>query len=395
MSATVEVGVVRGFVLDDPVRGVLDNPEHRLAGVTFVDVSDRVSSVSIQRGKNKELDTFSAGTLSVSLHNEDRFFDPVEGTAIDTIPRVPIRVSVDGEPQFTGSANTWAFDYSTSGSSKVNINSADNFQRLATQFVEDEVTPPVELSGARVERVLDMFTVDWPEDARQVDVGTVFLCDVAFDGGNALEFLQLVERTEQGALFIGKNGDLVFRSRDASAARSDDLVLFSDNGAGVPYTDLALDFGSEQFFNRIVVSAPGGSAVANNLLSQQLFGISELELDVLCASLATVQGIADFLSFKFSEPSLRFETITVNLRGVSAQDRANVLGLELGDVVQVQFTPNGEGVEIDRFAQIIGIDHSVGLDSHLVSFSFDSLEFSPFVLDDAVFGKLDTARLGF
>ena len=395
MATTVEVGVVRGFVLDDPVRGVLDNTVHTLAGVTFVDVSDRVSSVSIQRGKNRDLDTFSAATLSVSLNNEDRFFDPVEGTDIDTIPRVPVRVSVDGDAQFTGSANTWQFDYDIAGASKVSIAAADNLQRLANQVVEPGVTPPVELSGARVERVLDMFTVDWPDDARDIDAGSVSLCDVPFDGENALEYLQLVERTEQGALFIGKNGDLVFRSRDAAAARSDDLVLFSDNGAGVPYSDLTLDFGSEQFFNRVVVSAPGGTAVANNFLSQGLFGISELELDVLCSSLATAQGIADFLSFKFGEPKLRFENITVNLRGVSPTDRANVLGLELGDVVQVQFTPNGQGAEIDRFAQIIGIDHSVGVDRHEVSFSFDSLEFSPFVLDDVVFGKLDLSQLGF
>lgn len=395
MSATVEVGVVRGFVLDDPVRGVLDNPIHTLAGVTFVDVTERVSSVSIQRGKNRDLDVFSAATLGVSLNNEDRFFDPIAGTAVDTIPRVPVRVTVDGEPQFTGTANTWAFDYDVRGSSKVSISAADNFQQLAKQNLVVGVTPPVELSGSRVERVLDLFTVDWPEDARQVDEGTVSLCNVPFDGENALEYLQLVERTEQGALFVGKNGDLVFRSRDAAAARSDDLVLFSDNGSGVPFTDVQIDFGSEQFFNRVVVNAPGGTAVANNQLSQGLFGISELEVDVLCSSLATLQGIADFLVAKFGQPVLRFEKITISLDGLDAGDRASVLDLELGDVVQVQFTPNGQGGEIDRFAQVIGIDHSIGVDRHNVSFSFDSLEFSPFVLDDVVFGKLDVHQLGF
>lgn len=395
MSTTVEVGVVRGFVLDDPVRGVLDNTVHTLAGVTFVDVTERVSSVSIQRGKNRDLDAFSAGTLGVSLNNEDRFFDPVEGTAIDTIPRVPVRVRVDGDEQFTGTANTWAFDYDVRGASKVSINAADNFQQLAKQSLVEGVTPPVELSGARVQRVLDLFTVNWPEDARQVDDGSVLLLSDAFEAENALEYLQLVEKTEQGAFFVGKNGDVVFRSRDAAAARSDNLLLFSDNGLGVPFTDLQLDFGSEQFFNRVVVTAPDGVATASNLLSQGLFGVSELEVDVLGASQATLQGIADFLVAKFGEPVLRFENITVSLDGLDAGDRAAVLGLELGDVVEVQFTPNGQGVEIDRFAQVIGVDHEIGVDRHNVSFSFDSLEFSPFVLDDVVFGKLDKAQLGF
>jgi hypothetical protein len=92
---------------------------------------------------------------------------------------------------------------------------------------------------------------------------------------------------------------------------------------------------------------------------------------------------------------LRFENIRVSLDGLDAGQRADVLALELGDVAQVQFTPNGSGGEIDRYAQIIGIDHTVGIDRHDVSFSFDSLEFSPLVLDDLVFGKLDVAQLGF
>jgi len=80
MATTVEIGTIRGFVLDSTEQGVLD--QDALGGLEFVNVTDRLASVSIQRGKNRDLERYSAGSLDVSFNNEDRFFDPVYGTAI-------------------------------------------------------------------------------------------------------------------------------------------------------------------------------------------------------------------------------------------------------------------------------------------------------------------------
>jgi hypothetical protein len=72
-----------------------------------------------------------------------------------------------------------------------------------------------------------------------------------------------------------------------------------------------------------------------------------------------------------------------------------VLALEIGDVCRVKVTPNNIGSAIDRYAQIFRIEHGVEPGQHNVRFQFDPLEFAPLVLDDAVFGKLDTGHLGF
>jgi hypothetical protein len=63
------------FALDDPVRGVL-NSSYVLGGDVLVDVTNYVASASISRGKSRELDRFTAGNASVTLHNDDRTFDP-------------------------------------------------------------------------------------------------------------------------------------------------------------------------------------------------------------------------------------------------------------------------------------------------------------------------------
>jgi hypothetical protein len=341
------------------------------------------------------LDRFSAGSLDVTFHNEDRFFDPVYGTAVDVVPRAPVRVSMDGTAQFYGSVNDWGFAYSTGGKSDANLQAVDDFQFLGRQNVLSAGTPVAELTGERVERVLDMFTVDWPADRRQIDAGQNTVCEQPFEGQNALEYLQLVETSEQGQLFIGKQGDLVFRSRDSAAARSDGLVTFADDGSGVPYVGASVNYGTEQLLNRAVVSAPSGTATAFNELSEQTYGVVQEDIEVLCSSEQQLQDIADYVVERYAEPELRFDTLTVNVDVLDAGQRASVLGLDIADVALIKFTPNGVGDAVEKFGQIIRVSHSQSPGRHDVTFGFDSLEFAPLVLDDVVFGKLNSGRLGF
>jgi len=393
MATTVEVGVTRGFVLDSPEQGVLG--EDILGGLNFVDVSDRVASVSITRGKNRDLERYSAGSLDVSFHNEDRFFDPTVETTIDLVPRVPIRVSMDGDLQFVGSVNDWKFDYSTGGKSNAVVTAADDLQLLAQRNVADGGTAVEQLTGARIEAVLDQLSVDWPADQRDIDAGGVTVLDQAFEGGGALEYLQLVEATERGQLFIGKDGRLTFKDEDTGAARSDSLVTFADDGSGVGFQAAAIDFGSELLVNRAVFESAVGSATAVDDLSQLNFGIVEQEFSVLNTSQDELQALADYVVARFANPELRFSTISVNLDSLSPADRAAVLGLEISDVALIKFTPNGTGDPIEKFGQVIKISHSQSPGRHDMQFGFDSLDFAPLVLDDAVFGKLDFSRLGY
>jgi len=76
-------------------------------------------------------------------------------------------------------------------------------------------------------------------------------------------------------------------------------------------------------------------------------------------------------------------------------DQANaVLGLELGDAVQVVFTPNGIGSPISRYVSIDAIEHDVTASAHLVTLDF-SATIGGFTLDSSAFGVLDQNVLGF
>ena len=66
MATTLEIGLDIGFTLDDPIKGELDNPAYPIEGIAFTDITSYLDTLSINRGKNRELDRFNSGTLSAN-----------------------------------------------------------------------------------------------------------------------------------------------------------------------------------------------------------------------------------------------------------------------------------------------------------------------------------------
>lgn len=83
----------------------------------------------------------------------------------------------------------------------------------------------------------------------------------------------------------------------------------------------------------------------------------------------------------------------VALHKLDADQQSDVMGIDLGSISRIEFTPNNIGSSIIRFVQVISINHTVRTDRHFVEFGFQSVESAYLVLDDAEFGKLDTYGL--
>ena len=391
MATVIELGAVEGFILDDPVAGVLDNTVYTLGGTVFKDITSRVISATTSRGKNRDLDRFSSGTLNITASNEDRAFDPNYASspyAGAIVPRREVRVTVDGVRVISTTIDDWNYGYSPDGSSRAEIVATDEFTLLARQVLTAGTATP-QLSGARVSAVLDMLSVAWPDGKRSIDAGESTLGADVF-AGNALQYLQKISDSEQGLLFIAKNGDLVFRDRLDATPTTASLTDFTDDGTGIPFTLTAVNYGSELLYNQAVVTSGELSAQADNDRSQVAYGVTSVELDTLVSTSAQLQNLADFLVQKYGEPEYRFETISVNLDTVGATYKATCLGLEIGDVVSITFTPNGIGDPIQQYGQIIRISHELEPLRHDMFISVSSLDWTFLVLDDAVFGKLDS-----
>ena len=189
--------------------------------VNFNDITDDVLSVSVIRGKDPQQDTFNAASCSVSLNNRDRKFDPDYGPSPyqgQIVPTGELRISKDNQRVFTGFITDWNFTYSPSGESIADIIASDAFWNLNNQNLTDYV-PTEELTS---ERIIDVLarpevggTAVWPASSRVISTGiaTVGDYDVS-DGTNVLSYLQEIEKSEPGRLFVDKLGRLVFRSRN-------------------------------------------------------------------------------------------------------------------------------------------------------------------------------------
>lgn len=404
MATTVEIGVYLNtadapyFRISDPVKGKLNNPNYRLAGPIFYDITDKVTAVNVHRGKNRQLDRYSAGKATIVLNNEDRTFDPLNQDSIfygNIIPRRQVRVRSGGYDQFVGLVEDWNFDYSVSGKSDAEIVAADGFTLLAQQSLTAG-TAVAQSTGERVEAVLSQPSVAWPLANRNIDEGLNSVgADVWESTDNVLSYLQKVESSEQGQFFITRSGVARFINGGVTPTSDVSAALFSDAGNGIPYTHAQVSYGTELLFNNVQVSYPAGTAIANNVDSQNLYGITTTSVDTLLSSVADATQLAQFWVAKYGEPEYRFDALTVSLDGLSGVDKETVLQFELGDIVQVEFTPNNVGDPINRYGQIIGIKHNIGIDRHSITYDLGSLQFAFLVLDDTGFGILDENVLAF
>lgn len=384
------------FALNDPVRGVLDS-QYVLGGDVLVDVTNYVASVSINRGKSRELDRFTAGQASVTLHNDDRTFDPFYADSpffSQILPRKQVVIESNGIRQFTGYIDDWDLTYELGGKSYASISCIDGFLQLsATQI--DSFTNVTQLSGERIVTILNRPEVAWPAGERDIDAGQETLqADTVAENTNALQYLQLVESTEPGALFMSKSGALTFRDRITVPPLVDTLIFADDGRAeSVSYSDIAVIYGSENLYNRVVVTREGGTPqVADNPASQDIYGVQTLSLDgLLLTSDADALVLADYLLGRYDQPELRFSSLQVKLHDKNTADQAELLAVEIQDVIKIVFTPNGIGDAIERYGLVTGIKHSIGIDTHTVTFDFGSVQDFPLILDDPIYGRLGGA----
>ena len=399
-------GVGDFFTLDDPVKGELDNAPFGLSGDILEDVTDEVRSISLRRGRSRELERFQAGAATVALDNSQRKYDPAAGTAITPFgasmrPRKAIQITTAGQAVFAGVVEDWNLDYRLEGDHIASVKSTDGFVFLANQ----EITPhtaTAQSTGARIQAILDRSEIDWPAGRRDIDNGVATLQADAIGGTaadatgvNALQYLQRVDEAEQGALFIAADGQLTFRSRSALQVLSE--TIFADNGTGIPFTDINAAYGSEELRNRITIARlDGGTATAIGTASIDEYGAIDFEIrDSLLADDTQAQSLADIILARFQEPLLRIDGIEVVLNAITSAQVAEVLSLELGALVQVIYTPSGIGDTIDQFVQVDSIEHSIDVFQHRVKLSFSQGEAPALVLDSALFGILDTNTLGF
>ena len=391
-------GFGQPFQLDDATFGLLDTGT--LGGLAFADLTSIVQSVSIKRGRNRQLDQFNSGTAQVSFWNETRLLDPLNTASIFypfVLPRCPIAIFADGIPIYTGFVKDWNLDYSVANKDIMVASCADAFTVLANQELV-AFTPSAELSSARINTVLDRPEILY-QGPRAIGTGSSTLGAYAVsEGQNVLNYMQLVNTSEQGYLYIAADGTLTFKGRTEVLNPVADAI-FNTNGTGLPYQSLVNQFGDELLYNYISTQSPAGAVqTASNATSISLYQAQQYSLlNLLNSTTSEVAGIANYLLGKYQNPILRFTGLSTELAALTEAQAAVCLSLDLTDIATVTKTyAVGTPTTETQTLIVSGVEHRIRPGSHVISYTFESTDGNQyFTLNNAIFGVLNQNLLAF
>jgi hypothetical protein len=408
---------VNAFTLDDPVRGVLDNTEYVLDGEgEFASVMDGCIGISVKRGRRDVGDQFSAGTMSFTLNDTlaGGVFNPFDQSSpyFDTAESKPglapmrevrlIRYDTTNVAHdlFNGYVVNYDYNFALGGIDTVTVYCADQFYLLAQTYL-DEFNPTAELSGARIETVLDLPEVDFPLADRDIATGTVELGHAAAytvpAGTNVLQYISQINSTaEFGRLFMSADGKLTFQNR-VGATLSASVADFHDDGTNIPYNGVGISFEADAVINRAVVTGlDGKTATAEDQTSIATYFI---QTNSITNSLLHIQGEIDTAASYLlnGEPEARYTSVETDFLMLTTAQRDTVASIEIGNTISVEKTfPSGTGTqELAQELSVEGIEHTIDVTSGhhiLLSTSPTTIVFE-LILDNAIYGRLDAENV--
>jgi hypothetical protein len=283
---------------------------------------------------------------------------------------------------FTGTIDTWTFDYDVSTESTATASASDGFAILANQNLT-LTAPTSETTDARFLRVLQSSSVNWPLENTSTN-NTAFTMGTASYDGNALEYLQGLADSERGYLSLDGYGNLTIYGWNFFVSPSTYAYFGQAGGTAIPFTSIETNYDTDQFYNYVTVTGYPGTVVTENTTSQVDYGISAGEFPVLQAGTGQMAYVATHINQKFSEPRFRIAKLTVSfddpfmLTAPTYQGYGTnidmLCAMFAGNYVNVSWTPNNVGTATTQSAFVIGIDISATPNGCEMSFSLSGDE---------------------
>ena len=401
-SVLLDVGqLVNQFILDT---STLDGTDALDGTGDFVDATEYVLSVAIQRGRGSQTDQFSPGTCRVLADDRasGRLFDPAntasawyEGS-FDLAPRRAIKILAGTAELFVGAITDLDITYEQPNLSFASITSADALYELSRTALT-AFEPSSQLTSDRVSAILDRPEVNFSTALRDITTGIATCGTVAYaDNTNTLSALQSVAIAEDGRLLANRKNQIVFDPR-ISFTFSTAIASFGGTASNeIPILAIGVAYGQETLFNRVQIDVDGGTAaqVASDATSQTKFGVQTLSFsNVPLDTLTAGSALAENLLNKYKEPKIRFDEISTSLNACGSALWPTVIALDVGDVIAVTKRYD-QGLPLERTESVFieSVSHDITPSDHRISFKLGQAQLlTAFILDT---NQLDDVDVG-
>ena len=391
------------FKLDS---STLDGTDALEGSTDFVDITEYVQSITINRGRNNQLDTFQTGTLSITADDRasGRSFDPLNTASpwyegeLGIAPRRLVEVyggSAGTAAMFKGYIYDLNIDYDEPNFSTAEIMAVDALAQLSqTNLVG--FNPSSQISSDRVNTLLSRNEVSWSTALREINTGVATLGTVAYaDNDNVLQALNAVQIAENGRFYASRDGMLVFDPRIQVSFGTAVAVLGGTAATDLPIRSLNSVYGAETVLNRVSVQVQGSSvsSVVNGTASQVEYGIKNFSLtDLPLVNDAAGSALASTLLNRYQTPEVVFDEASVLLNGLSSAKQELVSSLEIGDILTVEKRfAVGSPSTVRQNVVVEGIRHQIAPSRHEVVLRLGQIQLVlPFILntstlDDATY----------
>lgn len=224
------------------------SPFAALSTLTWTDISADVLNdpafgggpISFRRGRQSELGTVEAGTLTLTLNNSDRKYDPTNTASIyfgSVRPMTRIRVRARWPVTvgawttlWTGYVTAWQPVYPSPLGATVQVRAADAFTAIARSQVSIVSLPPGELTGFAIRTALNVIGWAYLTDYNVPDAGLTRVADGSYPNLNTLQYMQTIVQTENGLLFVDGQGFPTFQDRHYRINHATITAVYGNNG---------------------------------------------------------------------------------------------------------------------------------------------------------------------
>jgi hypothetical protein len=399
-SVLLDVGqIADAFTLDS---STLDGTDVLDGSTDFVDATEYVLAVAVQRGRTNQTDQFSPGTCRVLADDRasGRLFDPANTAStwyqgdFDLAPRRAIKVLAGTAELFVGAITDLDITYELQNLSFASIVSADGLYELSRTALT-AFTPSSQLTSARVSAILDRPEVNFSTALRNISTGIATCGTVAYtDNTNTLSALQAVAIAEDGRLFANRRNQIQFDER-ISFTFSTAIASFGGTATNdIPILAIGVAYGQETLFNRVQVDIDGGTAaqVAQDSASQTQYGVQTLSFSSVPLVNETAGAtLAQNLLDKYKEPKIRFNEISTSLNACGSALWPTVLALDVGDVISVTKTYD-QGLPLSRTESVFieSVAHDITPSDHRIRFGLGQAQLlTAFILNESELDDVD------
>ena len=368
------------------------------SGTLPLEVTNLVSKVSIRRGRNRITSQFEAGTANVTLYDQNGDWNPTNPASIYYPNLVPLRqiiiyatYATNNYFLFSGFITNYdtGFRQGNDELSTVTLRCVDGFKLLAGSGITTVPGSGVQLSGARVNAILD--EIDWPISLRDIDAGDSTLQADPGTDRDALQALFNVEQSEFGGIFLDGNGKVNFVSRDnLIAAPAFPVYEFSDQGTDISYTNAVVALDDTTLINDVTITRLGGTA--QNAFDQdsidKFFLHSGTRSGILVQTDAEALDQAEGILATRKDPEIRIDSIQLNLYDdINPNKPLAGVDIELLDGVTVTKTTPGS-TSVVQSSLVNAIHHDITKSSWMTTLYTTEPLLAGFVLDSDVSGIL-------